>query len=175
MPTPITPTPTVDTTATAIAIPLPSISAPPHTPIAIGGAVSEEPTASGDPAGTASSSVGGGAPLALYLVAGVLAVGLLAGIAGLAAGGSASAPGRPTAPAAPIGAAHVAQRAEGWNDGASATEVAATDATDGPTDAATNEATDEARGSALGAPALDDASEVGDAPWSLDSDDPRGE
>jgi hypothetical protein len=175
MPTPIAPTPTVDASATTIAIPLPSISAPPHTPIAIGGAVSEEPTASGAPAGTASSSVGGGGPLALYLLAGVLAVGLLAGIAGLAAGGSASSPGRRTAPAAPIGAAHVGQPAEVWNDRATATEVAATDATDGATDAATDEATDEARGSALDAPARDDATQVGDAPWSLDPDDPRGE
>jgi hypothetical protein len=55
-------------------------------------------------------------------VAGVLAVGLLAGIAGLAAGGSASAPGRRTAPAAPIGAAHVGQPAEAWNDEAAATK-----------------------------------------------------
>jgi hypothetical protein len=170
-PTPIGPTPTADASATAIAIPLPSISAPPHTPLAIGGAVTEEPTASGAPPGTASSSVGGGGPLALYLLAGVLAVGLLAGIAVLAAGGSASAPGRRTARAAPIGAARVGQPAEGWNEGATATEVAATDATDGATDAAT----DEARGSALGAPALDDATEVGDAPWSLDPGDPRGE
>jgi hypothetical protein len=169
MPTPIAPTPTADASATAIAIPLPSVSAPPHTPIAIGGAVSEEPTASGAPAGTASSAVGGGGPLALYLLAGVLAVGLLAGIAGLAAGGSASAPGRRTAPAAPIGAAHVGQPAEAWNDEATATEEATTNATEGATD----EASDEATGSRVDAPAVDDAMEVGDAPWSLDPDDPR--
>jgi hypothetical protein len=174
-PTPIAPTPIADASATAIVIPLPTISAPAHTPIAIGGAVTEEPSASGAPAGTASSSVAGGGPLALYLLAGVLAVGLLAGIAGLAAGGSASSPGRRTAPAAPIGAAHVGQPAEAWNDEAAATKEATTNAANGATDAATDKATDEPTGSRVGAPALDDATEVGDAPWSLDPDDPRGE
>jgi hypothetical protein len=138
---------------------LPSISAPPQTPIAVGGAVSEEPAASSGPPGTTPSSVAGTGPLALYLLAGVLAVGLLAGIAGLAAGSSASAPDRRTAPTATIGAVPLVQPAEAWDE--------TPDGTDEAADQVVMEASNDPPQPGVNAPAPDDATEVRDTPGTL--------
>jgi len=158
-PTPIAPTPIAEESVTPIATPSASIDTTPQTPIAIGGAVSEGPRPSGAVAGTVPSPVANVGSLALYLLAGVLAVGLLAGIAGLAAGSPWRASG--------IGSSPAGEPAEPW-DGAP------NEAPDQPPD----EATVEAAGGPAGHPAQtlssDDAPEVPDTPWSLDPDDPRG-
>jgi hypothetical protein len=170
-PTPIPPTPIAAESVTPSAIPSPSTSAPPQTPTAIGGAVSEGPSASGAVAGTVPSPVADLGPLALYLLAGVLAVGLLAGIAGLAAGSPWSASGGRTAPVSPIGSSVVGGPAEPWDE---AQAEAPDEAPDQSPHEAPQEAADGPAGQAPQTPTSDDATVIRDTPWSLDPDDPRG-
>jgi hypothetical protein len=133
--------------------------------------VSEGPSASGAVAGTVPSPVADLGPLALYLLAGVLAVGLLAGIAGLAAGRPWSGSGGRTAPVSPIGSSPPGGPAEPW-DGAQA--EALDEAPDQSPHEAPPEAADGPAGPAPQTPTSVDATEFRDTPWSLDPDDPRG-